>query len=87
MEGILGANTNTQHERRLRIVRATEKDDEWGKAHEDEEAEKGEGEEEEEGRDGSGVDEVRRVVVGVPPCTWFRSLGGCVHALLLLHGL
>ncbi|CAM9431687.1 unnamed protein product, partial [Ectocarpus sp. 12 AP-2014] len=29
VEGVLNANTHTQHERRLRIVRATEKEDEW----------------------------------------------------------
>ncbi|CAM9139995.1 unnamed protein product, partial [Pylaiella littoralis] len=36
VEDVLNANTHTQHERRLRIVRATEKEDEWNKADKEE---------------------------------------------------
>lgn len=49
VEGVLNANTHTQHERRLRIVRATEKEDEWNMPEDD-----GTGENGKEGGGGSG---------------------------------
>lgn len=55
VEDVLNANTHTQHERRLRIVRATEKEDEWNKADSGNEEEK---EEEGEGGGGAGEEEV-----------------------------
>lgn len=49
VEDVLNANTHTQHERRLRIVRATEKEDEWNKA-DKEEGKAGSGSSDEEGK-------------------------------------
>lgn len=70
---MLNANTHTQHERRLRIVRATEKEDDWNKADEEEgKAGSGAGEEE-----GEAEEEVRRFPswFGLVSAGWVAVVG------------